>query len=77
MTAGCTAAQIRYKARQIIGTYCPRTDWGLSCCRVMSKLALTQPVDGELYEFGNEKSSASASVSANTRACGSSTMHLL
>ena len=55
MTAGCTAAQIRDSARQIIGMCCPRTDWRLSCCcRVMSKLVLTQPVLGELYAFGNE-----------------------
>ena len=33
MTAGCTAAQIRDNARQIIGPCCPRTDWRLSCCR--------------------------------------------
>ena len=33
VTAGCTAAQIRDNARQIIGTCCPRIDWRLSCCR--------------------------------------------
>ena len=76
VTAGCTAAQIRDNARQIIRMCCPRTDWRLSCGRwVMSKLILNQPVLGELYAFGNEKSSTSVNVSANTRACGSSTRH--
>ena len=74
VTAGCTAAQIRDNATQIIGTCYPRTDSRLLCCRrVMSKLVLKQPVLGELYALHNEKSSTSASISANTSANTSAT----
>ena len=55
VTAGCTAAQIRDNARQIIGTCFPRGDRRLSCCcKVISKLFLTQLVPGGLYLCGRK-----------------------
>ena len=65
VTAGCTAAQIRDNARQIIGMCCPRADWTRSCCfRAMSKLVLTQLVPGDLYAW--QKNQAPVRVSAQT-----------